>query len=192
MLATATRPRTAPAEATELEYLASHNFKIFTQRAYRYLGNLEDAEDAVQDALLSAFKHLSDFESRAKLSTWLTTIVINAARTQRRRRKPTLSYEQLLETPVMVAKFTKDTRPTPEEICANDELHSLVAQTADQLSPVCRRAVHIYLMHGFDTNAASNFLGIPVPTFKTQLARARKELKRRIAAKITLSEFSDA
>ena len=83
MLATATRHRTAPAEATELEYLASHNFKIFTQRAYRYLGNLEDAEDAVQDALLSAFKHLSDFKSRAKLSTWLTTIVINAARTQR-------------------------------------------------------------------------------------------------------------
>jgi RNA polymerase sigma-70 factor (ECF subfamily) len=192
MLATDMRHQTAPAEATELEHLASHDFKKFTQRAYRYLGNLEDAEDAVQEALLSAFKHLSDFRSRAKLSTWLTTIVINAARTQRRRRKPTLSYEQLLEAPVILAKFTQDTRPTPEEICANDELHRLVAQTADQLSPVCRRAVHVYLMHGFDTTAASDFLGIPLPTFKTQLARARKELKRRIATKASLSEFSEA
>src|ERR1700691_2881239 len=48
--------------------------------ALRRLRNVEDAEDAVQDALLSAYKHIGQFEGRSQLSTWLTTIVTNAAR----------------------------------------------------------------------------------------------------------------
>src|SRR5216684_5327910 len=48
--------------------------------ALRRLRNVEDAEDAVQDALLSAYKHIGQFEGRARLSTWLTSIVTNTAR----------------------------------------------------------------------------------------------------------------
>src|SRR5258708_23015731 len=47
--------------------------------ALRRLRNVEDAEDAVQDALLSAHKHIGQFEGRSQLSTWLTSIVSNAA-----------------------------------------------------------------------------------------------------------------
>src|ERR1700680_1520443 len=48
--------------------------------ALRRLRNIEDAEDAVQDALLSACKHIGQFEGRSQLSTWLTSIVTNTAR----------------------------------------------------------------------------------------------------------------
>jgi DNA-directed RNA polymerase specialized sigma24 family protein len=51
----------------------------FRRIALRFLGNIADAEDAVQDALLSAFTHLDQFGGQAKMSTWLTAIVINAA-----------------------------------------------------------------------------------------------------------------
>jgi RNA polymerase sigma-70 factor, ECF subfamily len=44
------------------------------------LGNKADAEDAVQDAVLAACKHLNQFRGDAQLSTWLTAIVINCAR----------------------------------------------------------------------------------------------------------------
>src|SRR5215471_21405209 len=54
--------------------------------ACRVLGNQHDAEDAVQDALLSAWKHLGQFRGEAQFSTWLTTIVCNCARMQLRRR----------------------------------------------------------------------------------------------------------
>jgi RNA polymerase sigma factor (sigma-70 family) len=53
-------------------------FSIPRQRA--------DAEDTVQDALLSAYKHLSKFRGQARISTWLSAIVINSARMQLRRR----------------------------------------------------------------------------------------------------------
>ena len=58
----------------------------FCRSAFRYLGNAADAEDAVQDALLSAYKHLSKFRGQARISTWLSAIVINSARMQLRRR----------------------------------------------------------------------------------------------------------
>jgi DNA-directed RNA polymerase specialized sigma24 family protein len=55
--------------------------------AFRQLRNREDAEDSVQDALLSAFVHISQFEGRSHISTWLYRIVVNSARMQWRRRK---------------------------------------------------------------------------------------------------------
>ncbi len=57
------------------------------QTALRVLGNTEDAEDALQDGLLSAYRNLKRFEGRSQFSTWLTRIVINAALMRRRSAK---------------------------------------------------------------------------------------------------------
>ena len=59
------------------------------QTALRVLGNAEDAEDALQDGLLSAYRNLKRFEGRSQFSTWLTRIVINAALMRRRSAKST-------------------------------------------------------------------------------------------------------
>src|ERR1700722_11079272 len=87
-------------------------------RAYRYVGDPHDAEDAVQDALLSAYKHLDQFKATAKMTTWLTSIVTNSALTQLRRRPrhPHVSLdEQLAEEPGFSLSDTlADMRPTPE------------------------------------------------------------------------------
>src|SRR3979490_2484503 len=47
--------------------------------ALRRLRNVEDAEDAVQEALLSAYKHIGQCEGRSQIATWLTSIVTNTA-----------------------------------------------------------------------------------------------------------------
>jgi RNA polymerase sigma-70 factor, ECF subfamily len=65
--------------------IASHRPSL-TRIALRLVGNAADAEDAVQDAFLSAYTHLDQFKRQAQMSTWLTTIVINAARMKVRRR----------------------------------------------------------------------------------------------------------
>jgi RNA polymerase sigma-70 factor (ECF subfamily) len=57
-----------------------------TRTAARLVGNAADAEDAVQDAFVSAYTHVDQFRGQAQMSTWLTTIVINAARMKVRRR----------------------------------------------------------------------------------------------------------
>ena len=57
------------------------------QTALRVLGNAEDAEDALQEGMLSAYRNLKRFEGRSQFSTWLTRIVINAALMRRRSMK---------------------------------------------------------------------------------------------------------
>src|ERR1700690_2977082 len=77
----------APENKTrELQDAFSRCLPLLRRTAYRYLGNEADAEDAVQDALLSAYKHLDQFRGDAQLSTWLITIVINCARMHLRKR----------------------------------------------------------------------------------------------------------
>ncbi len=74
--------KASPERLRELDNILSRALPRFRRIAMRWLGNHEDAEDAVQDAMLSAFKHIADFEGRAQMSTWLTAVVINAVRMQ--------------------------------------------------------------------------------------------------------------
>src|SRR5208282_4338676 len=76
----------APRRQTrELQDAFLRYLPLLHRTAYRYLGNVADAEDAVQDALLSAYKHLDQFRGQAQMSTWLVAIVSNCARMQLRR-----------------------------------------------------------------------------------------------------------
>jgi hypothetical protein len=71
-----------------LEEMFVASRKRFLAIAYSILPNREDAEDAVQEAFLSAYRHLRSFEGRSALRTWLTRIVLNAALMMQRKRKP--------------------------------------------------------------------------------------------------------
>src|SRR6202165_3340285 len=73
-------------EDLEMQDVLSRYMPSFYKKAYRHLGNAPDAEDAVQDALLSAYKHLNQFKGQSQMSTWLTAIVINCARIHLRKR----------------------------------------------------------------------------------------------------------
>jgi DNA-directed RNA polymerase specialized sigma24 family protein len=72
--------------AHELQRVLSLGSASFYRCALRLLGNRADAEDAVQDALLAAYKHLHQFRGQSLMSTWLMTIVSNCARMQLRKR----------------------------------------------------------------------------------------------------------
>ncbi len=70
-----------------LEMLFARNNRALYQTALRLLGNPEDAEDALQEGMLAAYRNLRHFEGRSQFSTWLTRIVINAALMRRRSRR---------------------------------------------------------------------------------------------------------
>src|SRR5271154_3753959 len=70
----------------QMQHVLSRALPSFYRRAYTLLGNTADAEDAVQDALLAAYKHLHQFRGQSQMSTWLHTIVTNCARMQLRKR----------------------------------------------------------------------------------------------------------
>jgi RNA polymerase sigma-70 factor (ECF subfamily) len=169
-------------ETRELQDAFSRCLPLLHRTAYRYLGNTADAEDAVQDALLSAYKHLDQFRGQAQMSTWLVAIVSNCARMQLRRR-PRQIHVSLNEQfgddqGYTVADGLVDCAPSPEEEYRQSELHERIMQFSEELSPPLRRAFQLRDLDGLTTSEAAHILGVVDGTVKAQVARARAKLTR--------------
>ena len=149
-------------------------------RALRILPRPQDAEDAVQEAMVAAFTQLRRFEGRSDFLTWATRIVINAALQQirRSRSRPTISLENI-ENEYDGRSFNKhlsDPRPTPEEQFQKVE-HANILKRAVQRLPVERRqAVQICQSKDYSLKEAANALGLSVCTLKSRLHRGRRAL----------------
>jgi RNA polymerase sigma-70 factor (ECF subfamily) len=171
-------------ETQEMEDVLTRNMPSFYRRAYRYLGNAADAEDAVQDALLSACRHLDQFKGQSKMSTWLTTIVINSALTQLRRRPRQIHTsldEQFGEEPgYCVSEWLADRRSSPEDQCIQSELYGYLMHFVEELPPASRYAFQLRDLDGLTTSEAAQILGVADVTVKAHVSRARAKLRRLI------------
>ena len=168
--------------AQQLEQIFTNGLAPLYRRAYRILGNSADAEDAVQDALLAAYTHLKQFKGAAQISTWLTTIVLNCARMQLRRRSRHV-YLSLDESngelqPLSVSERLADHRPNPEDESIASELSTCLSDLHRQLSPTLRRAFQLRNIEGLSIRETAQILGVPPGTVKAQSSRARKRLEQ--------------
>src|SRR5580692_749024 len=102
------------------EELIRRNTEMILRIAIRITGSHEDGEDVVQDASLQAFRRLETFEERARFSTWLTRIVINAALMKLRtlRGSSIVSIDEHAEGFQPIGETIADRRPNPERDCA--------------------------------------------------------------------------
>lgn len=170
------------ANARQLDEVLSRYLPSFQRMAFRKLGNSADAEDAVQDALLSAYKHLDQFRGGAQMSTWLTTIVINSARMQLRKRsnRVQVSLDEPLddEQQNFLSERIADDGPNPEDVCRESELHERVQRALSQMSVPLRKALQLRGVEGLTTHEAALILGVPDGTVKAQLTRARAKLRQ--------------
>jgi RNA polymerase sigma-70 factor (ECF subfamily) len=157
------------------------------QTALRVLGNTEDAEDALQDGLLSAYRNLKRFEGRSQFSTWLTRIVINAALMRRRSAKarPAVSLDEPpREDELPASERFADDGPTPEQVFANTEIREMISENLDELSPLLRTAFVLREVQGFSTGEAAKKLGVTENTLKARLWRARHQLAERLGRRL--------
>ena len=149
--------------------------------AMRQLENVADAEDAVQDAFLSAYKHLDQFKKQARMSTWVTTIVINSARMKLRRRPRNvhvfLSDQSQDHDSEQALEMLRDHRPNPEEVSQRNELAERAGRFTLQMSPTLRKTFQLRAGRGLSIRDTAKLLGIPNGTVKAQTARARAKLK---------------
>jgi RNA polymerase sigma factor (sigma-70 family) len=181
--------------ARQFDEALSRCLPSFHRIAFRKLGNAADAEDAVQDALLSAYKHLDQFHGGAQMSTWMTTIVINSARMQLRRRSRHI--EASLDEPFedeqqnSLSERVADDGPSPEDVCRESELHERIRQLLTQLSVPLRKAFQLRDLDGLTTHEAALLLGVPDGTVKAQLARARANLRELIRGSLTPEPASE-
>src|ERR1700749_4648854 len=123
----------------KLQDVLSVRLSYFHRCAFRLLGNAADAEDAVQEALLAAHKHINQFRGQSQISTWLTTIVRNCALMQLRRRPRQIHFPLDAqfgeEQPRSLWEVLADERPSPEEEFRNSELTARLRHCTALLSP---------------------------------------------------------
>jgi RNA polymerase sigma-70 factor (ECF subfamily) len=167
--------------AQQLEQILASGPPSLYRRAYRILGNAADAEDAVPDALLAAYTHLDQFRGQAQISSWPTTIVLNCARLQLRRRlrHVQVSLDECTADlqPVSVSERPADHRPNPEDECTESELSARLTHLHSYLSPTLRRTFQLRARDGLSVRKTARLLGVPTGAVKAQSARARKRLK---------------
>ena len=162
-------------------HILSSRLTSFYRKAYHMLGNREDAEDAVQDALLAAYAHLDQFKGQSEMSTWVTAIVHNCALLQIRNRRRYLFVS--LDEPTGEAQAVSgseqlaDHRPNPEDECQHSELSTRLTHFYTQLSPTLSRTFRLRDIEGLSIRETARILRIPRGTVKAQSARARKKLK---------------
>jgi RNA polymerase sigma-70 factor (ECF subfamily) len=150
--------------------------------ARRILRSEDEAFDAVQDALLQAFRNLDGFAQQARLSTWLHRITVNAAlmRIRRRRSRPEEPIEALLpafaEDGHAAVEF-RDWGEGPESALAREQVRSAVRAGIDRLPESYRTVLVLRDIEELDTAEVAELLGISANAVKIRLHRARQALR---------------
>jgi len=152
----------------------------FVSLADSILRNKQDAEDAVQDAILSAHRHSRGFQGRSAFSTWFTRIVLNAALMIYRKRKlsriesfPVSSREEIPWAETIV-----DSQPDPERICAGNETLRLIDRLVERMRPPLRQAFTMVYYDQLTIQEGAALLGVSVGTFKSRVYHARQHLMK--------------
>jgi RNA polymerase sigma-70 factor, ECF subfamily len=148
--------------------------------ARRLLGNEEDARDAVQEAMLSAFKAVGRFEGGAQIGTWLHRIVVNAAlmRLRTRRRRPESSIDDLLPTYQADGHrvLTSDDELPIDEALARDEMLQVLRACVDDLPEAYRQVYLLRDVEGLSSDEVALAMGLTPNAVKIRLHRARQAL----------------
>lgn len=171
--------RAQQGDPVAIETLFARHSPALYRTALRLLGNEAEAEDAVQDGLLSAFRNLRRFEGRSQFSSWLTRIVINAAlmRLRRHRARPTVSIDgEQPENELQLADLLEHPGAAPDELVAGGQLREILAGSVEELTPALRKAFLLRYAGGLSNEEAARKLGISVLALKTRVHRARTVL----------------
>jgi len=152
---------------------------VYSQ-AYRMMGEAEAAEDATQEAFISAYRNIRSYRG-GSFRGWLLRIVTNACydELRRRKRRPTVPLEPVaaddeeIESPSWIV----DEGELPEESVLRAELGKQIQHCLDELPEEFRVIVVLVDIQGFDYHEAAQVVAKPVGTVKSRLSRARMRLR---------------
>jgi RNA polymerase sigma-70 factor (ECF subfamily) len=174
--------RTATGDEEAFESL----MRRFNQRLFRVarsiLKNDADAEDALQDAYLQAYRRMADFRGDAQLSTWLTRIVINQSLMRLRadrRDRVLLSFdqEQGEDSRDLVEAVADERVESPTDATFRAEIRRLLEHHIDALPRAMRTVLVMRDVEDMSVQETADSLGIPAATVRTRLFRARAMLR---------------
>jgi RNA polymerase sigma-70 factor (ECF subfamily) len=136
---------------------------------YRLLGGRAEAEEAMQDTFVKAYRALARLPQDANVRAWLYRIATNTARDRLRRRR-LIQWLPLQDTD------RSDTALDHPAALATD--HTDVGRALAQLAPIYREPLILYTVQGYDTQEIATMLGISRSAVKKRLVRAREQFAR--------------
>jgi RNA polymerase sigma-70 factor (ECF subfamily) len=152
--------------------------------AFAILRNGADAEDAAQEAMLKAFKHIRQFREEARFSTWLIQIAVNEARMRRRKDHAEL-MEPIADRQDESGNYTPrdfaDWREIPSETLERKEVREKLAAALASLGDIYRDVFVLRDMQHLSIEETAAALGISTASVKTRLLRARLMLRDLLA-----------
>ncbi|MBP2371577.1 RNA polymerase sigma factor [Pseudonocardia parietis] len=145
--------------------------------ALRVLENHYDADDAVQDGLLRAFRSAHTYAGRSSVGAWLRTIIENTARTAARNRQ----RDQRRVTEISTSRLTEieQVGADPAEVVTD---RALIAAALAQIPGPWRRTFELVKVNGLSYAEAAEVLGVPIGTVRSRINRAnaaRAQLRAR-------------
>jgi RNA polymerase sigma factor (sigma-70 family) len=146
---------------------------------YRITKNWQDAEDALQEALMKAFLYLDSFQGKASFSTWFTSIAVNTALMLLRKRRGVL--EIAIDNAGEVGTYSewdlKDSRDNPEQCFERQQRAELIQSGILQLPTGLRKVVELQHSRDLSNKEIAQCLGISLAATKSRLLRARTALR---------------
>ncbi len=169
------------------EELVRRHSQLIYRALVAILGDPVEAQDAMQDALLSAFKHIAGFQGRSKFSTWLVSIARNTAFQRLRGRKEVESldggeYEEDREFRPRQVRAWQD---NPEQCYSKLEIRQLVESGILGLPAKYRAVVMLRDIEQLSTDEVSRQLGLSAPAVKVRLLRGRLMLREWLSPHFT-------
>ncbi|MFT5723032.1 MAG: RNA polymerase sigma factor (sigma-70 family) [Bacteroidia bacterium] len=150
----------------------------------RYCSNMEDAKDALHEGFIKVFQRIEKFKGTSTLETWMTRLMINTAIDQFKKSTKYLHFEEaekVHEYSDDDSSYILNLEDDEEEVRLSD-LYKIIAQLPDGYKMV----FNLYVIEGYSHNNIAKELKISAGTSKSQLARARKMLKKLVKEQLNI------
>ena len=172
-------------DAEAFEQLVQPQMSKAYRVALRITGNREDAEDAIQQAMLKAYAHIDQFHSKSRFSTWLLRITINEALGKLRKLRAEnahLSHGSVAgdgADPMEMIRAKDDARP--EMLYVKQEKQRLLWEAIDSLRGTSRAVVWLLGLEERRTKETARILNLSEAAVKARFLRARRKLRECLA-----------
>lgn len=174
--------RAASGDQSAFERIMRRNNRLLFRTARSILKSDAEAEDALQEAYLRAWRALSTFRADAKLTTWLVRIVINEALGRLRRRSAqVIPLESVMES---IDRHTQesvhmedDPEREPDRAAMRSQVRRFIEARIDRLPEVFRTVFMLRAVEELSVEETSAVLQIPEATVRTRFFRARSLLR---------------
>lgn len=166
----------------------------YNRRLYRLaravLRSDEEAEDALQEAYLSAFRSIGQFRQESALSSWLSRLVLNEAlgRLRRKARRQNIMPLVIDNTDIEMNATAADDAELPDRVLGRAQMRALLERKLDALPESYRVVFVLRSVEDLSVEETAHSLDIPAGTVRSRYSRAKALLREALAQEVDLAE----